>query len=43
LAGYRAYSPPQQGRHLYDIELLHPALVTGEGDSAARGQVTKFS
>jgi len=28
LADYRAYSPPQQGRHLYDIELLHPALIS---------------
>ncbi|HEX8873315.1 MAG TPA: integrase [Nitrosospira sp.] len=26
-SSYRAYSPPQQGRHLYEIELLHPALI----------------
>lgn len=27
ISSYRAYSPPQQGRHLYEIELLHPALI----------------
>ena len=27
LSGYSAYSPPQQGRGIDDIELLHPALV----------------
>jgi polysaccharide biosynthesis transport protein len=26
LSSYGAYSPPQQGRHIYEIELLHPAL-----------------
>ncbi len=36
LAEYRAYSPPQQGRHLYDIELLHPALSSGEGGPVAK-------
>lgn len=42
LASYRAYSPPQQGRHLYDIELLHPALMSGlmsgSGELPAKGQ-----
>ncbi|HET7061038.1 MAG TPA: integrase [Nitrosospira sp.] len=38
LASYRAYSPPQQGRHLYDIELLHPALMSGSGGLPAKGQ-----
>jgi hypothetical protein len=28
ISGYRAYSPPQQGRHLYEIELLYPALIS---------------
>ncbi len=28
ISSYSAYSPPQQGRHIHDIELLHPALVT---------------
>ncbi|WP_090828646.1 GumC family protein [Nitrosovibrio tenuis] len=26
VSSYRTYSPPQQGRYLYEIELLHPAL-----------------
>jgi hypothetical protein len=38
LASYRAYSPPQQGRHLYDIELLHPALMSGSGEPPVKGQ-----
>jgi succinoglycan biosynthesis transport protein ExoP len=24
---YGAYSPPQPGRHIYEIELLHPAMM----------------
>jgi succinoglycan biosynthesis transport protein ExoP len=28
ISSYGAYSPPQQGRHIYEIELLHPALMT---------------
>lgn len=28
ISGYSAYSPPQQGRHIYEIELFHPALIT---------------
>lgn len=28
ISSYSAYSPPQQGRHIYEIELLHPALIT---------------
>ena len=27
ISSYRAYSPPQEGRHLHEIELLHPALI----------------
>ncbi len=27
LASYSAFSPPQEGRHLAEIELLHPALI----------------
>lgn len=27
ISSYGAYSPPQQGRHIYEIELLHPALM----------------
>jgi hypothetical protein len=27
ISSYSAYSPPQQGRGIDDIELLHPALV----------------
>ncbi|PTR17453.1 uncharacterized protein involved in exopolysaccharide biosynthesis [Nitrosospira sp. Nsp2] len=27
ISSYSAYSPPQQGRHLSEIELLHPALI----------------
>jgi polysaccharide biosynthesis transport protein len=42
LASYRAYSPPQQGRHLYDVELLHPALMSGlmsgSGELPVKGQ-----
>jgi hypothetical protein len=29
LSNYSAYSPPQEGRHLSEIELLHPALMNG--------------
>ena len=29
MLSYSAYSPPQQGRTLSEIELLHPALVSG--------------
>lgn len=29
ISSYSAYSPPQQGRHIYEIELLHPALMNG--------------
>jgi uncharacterized protein involved in exopolysaccharide biosynthesis len=29
LSRYSAYSPPQQGRHIDQIELLHPALING--------------
>ena len=28
ISGYSAYSPPQQGRHVHEIELLHPALIS---------------
>ena len=27
ISRYGAYSPPQPGRHIYEIELLHPALM----------------
>jgi site-specific recombinase XerD len=27
ISSYSAYSPPQQGRHISDIELIHPALI----------------
>jgi hypothetical protein len=27
ISSYSAYSPPQEGRHLSEIELLHPALI----------------
>ncbi|MGH8685237.1 MAG: integrase, partial [Nitrosospira sp.] len=27
MSSYSAYSPPQQGRPVYEIELLHPALI----------------
>jgi succinoglycan biosynthesis transport protein ExoP len=27
ISSYGAYSPPQEGRHLAEIELLHPALI----------------
>ena len=27
MVSYSAYSPPQPGRHIHEIELLHPALV----------------
>ena len=27
ISSYSIYSPPQQGRHIYEIELLHPALI----------------
>ncbi|SFO23066.1 Uncharacterized protein involved in exopolysaccharide biosynthesis [Nitrosospira briensis] len=27
ISSYSAYSPPQQGRHITDIELTHPALI----------------
>ncbi|MDN5881122.1 MAG: integrase [Nitrosospira sp.] len=29
ISSYSAYSPPQQGRQLCEIELLHPALMNG--------------
>jgi polysaccharide biosynthesis transport protein len=28
ISSYGAYSPPQEGRHLSEIELLHPALIS---------------
>lgn len=27
ISSYSAYSPPQQGRHIHEIELIHPALI----------------
>jgi integrase len=27
ISSYSGYSPPQQGRHICDIELIHPALI----------------
>ncbi|SOD42005.1 Uncharacterized protein involved in exopolysaccharide biosynthesis [Nitrosovibrio sp. Nv4] len=27
ISSYSAYSPPQQGRHIHEIELVHPALI----------------
>ena len=27
ISSYGAYSPPQEGRHLAEIEMLHPSLI----------------
>jgi polysaccharide biosynthesis transport protein len=38
ISSYSAYSPPQQGRDIYEIELLHPALMTMSGEARPTNQ-----
>jgi uncharacterized protein involved in exopolysaccharide biosynthesis len=38
LSSYSTYSPPQQGRDIYEIELLHPALMTVWGEARPTNQ-----
>jgi uncharacterized protein involved in exopolysaccharide biosynthesis len=38
ISSYSAYSPPQQGRDIYEIELLHPALMTMSDEARPTNQ-----
>lgn len=42
LSSYSTYSPPQQGRDVYEIELLHPALMTVSGEARPTNQQGGF-